>query len=164
MRTLVRSLQALGLALLVALAAGAVVSADSSSFRQSGYGGTGPSGTTGPTATPTVVPTATPTPTVTPSSRPKVKLTLVKKGSSRKKGIKARVSLDRKGRVTLNARKGRKKVGSRAINFSAAGVKTTRVKPKKLEKVPARVTVSAQGRDTSGRSSKVVRKAIRLKR
>ena len=163
MRPLVRSLQVLGLAVLVALAAGAVVSADSSSFRQAGYGGTGPSGTTGPTGTATATPTKTPIPTATPAA-PRVTLKLLAKGTSKRKGIRAKAGFNRQGRVTLRAKRGKRTVGKKAVNFRTAGRKATRIKLKRLGRVPARVTVIAKGRDTSGRRSNTVKKKITVKR
>lgn len=167
MRPIVRSLQVLGLALLVALGAGAVVSADSSSLRQAAYP-TGPSGTTGPTGTATVTPTRTPTatPTRTPVASPRIRLTLVKKSATRRRGVKAKVSFNRQGRVTLKAAKGKKKLSARAVNFKAPGRKTVRLSLKKLKRgqLPAQVTVRAQGRDTSGARSKLVRKTVKIRR
>lgn len=168
MRPLVRLLQALGLALLVALGAGAVVSADSSSFRQAGYptGPTGPTGSATPTATATATRTPGPTPTATPvpSGKPKVKIKPNKRKASRRKGVKVKVSFNRAGRVVLQARQGRKRLSKRGVNFSTAGRKNTKLKLRKLKRVPAKVKIIAKGRDLSGQRSNTARKKLKVRR
>ena len=163
MRTLVRSLQVLGLAVLAALAAGAVVSADSSGLRQAGYGGTGPTGTRTPSPTPTRTATPTASPTPAPGGAPKVKLKL-RKGATAAKGVRARVTFNRAGKVRLRATRGRRKVGSRSVKFATPGTRTKRLKLRNLGALPAKVKVRAQGRDASGRRSRIVQRAVKIGR
>lgn len=158
-------MQVLGLALLAALGAGAVVSADSSVVDVRGYP-TGPSGTTGPTGTATATPTRvpTPTPTVNPGSKPKINLILVKKKATRKR-IGAKVRFSRAGKVNLKAKIGKKKVGKKTVKFKASGRKNTKIKLKKKKvKPPVRVMVIAQGRDFNGVKSKRVKKRVKIQR
>lgn len=166
-----------GFLLLAAIAAGALVSAQTSAASRAGYT-TGPSGTTGPTGTATTTPTTTPTktptvtrtPTTTPTSvptapggsNPRLKLSVPRNQKARtvrKKGLKVKASCNVACEVAVTVFKSGKKLGAgrRVLNRKGTVlVKFNKRGTKALKKRRVRVDVLGTATDADGRRSGVV--------